>query len=180
MLAKNPDLLDMGGTPPGDAALILKQARELGFTGLIMAPTIGGSWPLMIEIAGAESAEGLIFNGSDYASPVLPQGARDLFEDFIRRFDPEGGVMGYVTELGYVAASFLVQGALAADSIDTDDIVAAIDADGYTFERFGFTGVEPVGQETFGIRHQVPLVLAYSEIQDGQMVMLDADLLSPP
>src|SRR5258705_10850754 len=57
ILALKPDLLDVAAAPAGEAGLILKQARELGFKGA-KGWTAGGNPVPMISVAGKEAAEG--------------------------------------------------------------------------------------------------------------------------
>src|SRR5258705_12599409 len=58
ILALKPDLLDVAAAPAGEAGLILKQARELGFKGA-KGWTAGGNPGPMISGAGKEAAEGV-------------------------------------------------------------------------------------------------------------------------
>ncbi|MFW8566284.1 ABC transporter substrate-binding protein [Orrella sp. 11846] len=58
MLRDKPDLIELGVTPPGSAALFVRQAREMGFKGLIFMS--GGSGPDHVIKTAGEDAEGLI------------------------------------------------------------------------------------------------------------------------
>ena len=59
IIAEKPDVIDLGTTPPATAGLMLRQARELGYTGLFIKT--GGAAPHeMVKVAGKKAAEGLV------------------------------------------------------------------------------------------------------------------------
>src|SRR5438093_1442266 len=75
MLATQPDMLDVAAAPAGEAGLILKQARELGFKGA-KGWTAGTNPFTIIGVAGKDAAEGVwsptnINVKSDFVSPTV-------------------------------------------------------------------------------------------------------------
>src|SRR5229473_3435057 len=75
ILAAKPDMLDVAAAPPGEAGLILKQARELGFKGP-KGWTAGINPFTIISVAGPEAAEGVwspanINVKGDHVSPAV-------------------------------------------------------------------------------------------------------------
>lgn len=55
----NPEIIELGGTSPATAGLIVRQARELGYEGLFSK--MGGAGPYdIVNAAGVEAAEGII------------------------------------------------------------------------------------------------------------------------
>jgi branched-chain amino acid transport system substrate-binding protein len=68
MLLKKPDALLLHSIPPGDTSLLLQQARQMGFKGLIVSPSLYDT-KLLIEKAGAEAVEGFIFQSPDFTGP---------------------------------------------------------------------------------------------------------------
>jgi branched-chain amino acid transport system substrate-binding protein len=58
-LALHPDVIDLGSSPPTTAALIVRQAREMGYKGRFVQ-TGGAGWEQIVEGAGKEAAEGLV------------------------------------------------------------------------------------------------------------------------
>jgi branched-chain amino acid transport system substrate-binding protein len=59
ILALKPDLIDLGSTPPATAGLMLRQARELGYKGLVMKT--GGAGPKdIVAGAGKAASEGMV------------------------------------------------------------------------------------------------------------------------
>ena len=64
LILQNPDVIDFTGAPPGDQALIVKQARELGYKGKTFSATTMDP-PEFCKIAGTQNAEGHISNTHD-------------------------------------------------------------------------------------------------------------------
>jgi len=69
VLASKPEVMDISGCSPDEAGLIVKQARMQGYTGLFVG--IGQNLPVIVEIAGAENAEGF-FAGQEMVAPYPP------------------------------------------------------------------------------------------------------------
>ena len=59
VIAQKPELIDLGSTSPATAGLIVRQARELGYKGLLVK-TSGPSIKDIVASAGNEAAEGMI------------------------------------------------------------------------------------------------------------------------
>jgi branched-chain amino acid transport system substrate-binding protein len=59
IMGMKPDLIDLGSTSPATAALIVRQARELGYKGLLVKSS-GPSVQAIVEGAGKEASEGMI------------------------------------------------------------------------------------------------------------------------
>ena len=59
VLATDPDIIDLGATPPATAALLIREAREYGYKGLFF---VSGStaWKEIVDGAGAAAAEGVL------------------------------------------------------------------------------------------------------------------------
>jgi branched-chain amino acid transport system substrate-binding protein len=125
IVAHNPDLISTGATGPGISALIIKQARELGFTGKFVSPT-GSDAPTILEVAGAEAAEGLIFSGT---SNYLPIGYTDTMtkvcEAYIAKYDQQDPWYGeYWNNIHLIK-----DGIIAAGGPDTAKIVEIWNSD---------------------------------------------------
>lgn len=59
ILARKPDVIELGVSPPASAAMIVRQARDLGYEGIFFMS--GGSGPdQVIKSAGNKATEGLI------------------------------------------------------------------------------------------------------------------------
>src|SRR5919201_1216964 len=93
MLAQKPDMLDVAAAPPGEAALLVKQARELGFKGA-KGWTAGTNPFNLIEVAGKEAAEGIwspvnINVKSDFVNPAV----RKFGDEYEKRYGEVAGVI---------------------------------------------------------------------------------------
>src|SRR3546814_20908419 len=67
MAARGIDAIEQGGNSPTAAGLIVKQAREIGFTGKIIR-TGGPATQEIINVASAEAAEGMFVH-----TPINPE-----------------------------------------------------------------------------------------------------------
>lgn len=67
IISLNPDIIDIGSSPPATAGLIVRQARELGFKGQFVK-TAGPGENEIVAAAGNEASEGLI--GLLFADPA--------------------------------------------------------------------------------------------------------------
>jgi branched-chain amino acid transport system substrate-binding protein len=59
VLALKPDVIDLGGTAPATAAVIVRQAREFGYKGTFFIPG-SSAWREVLDGAGPAAAEGVI------------------------------------------------------------------------------------------------------------------------
>ena len=82
ILAKKPDLIDLGGSTPGDAATIFKQLYELGYKGE-KAWTSGTNPSQILELCGREAAEGIWFT---YGQDVEGANATPQTRAFAKRY----------------------------------------------------------------------------------------------
>lgn len=124
LLAQNPDALETGWSGPGDQALIMKQARELGFTGWfltwayvpveLLEPMVGLDY--MYNMATAMP----VFT-SEYYSPQM----RDLNRRYMEEgwSQPGEASMPDVVVHGYSSVTMIVAGIEEAGTIDTDEVL---------------------------------------------------------
>jgi branched-chain amino acid transport system substrate-binding protein len=176
IVAKNPDALNMESSQPGNMALIIKQARELGYKGIIFAPN--GVLPeFLIPITGVEAAEGFLNNQADYTDPVWPEESRALYQDYVTRY-PDLSM--YTTTLAaFVSVNVYVKGIQQAGTTDTEAVAAAFDDPNFTFDFFG-NEVKFGGRETFGVNRVFPFPNAFSVITNGELVQLDLAWVEVP
>src|SRR3546814_12759817 len=59
LMAQGVDAIDLDGNAPATAGLIVKQARELGFKGLIIRSG-GPATPEIIKVAGKQATAGMV------------------------------------------------------------------------------------------------------------------------
>jgi len=176
VIAKNPDCIDLSGSSPGDQALMVKQARELGYEGRMWAST---QCPieLLLETAGAEAAEGYASQEINFESPVAPEGMRDLFREYCQRYNETH--MNWVVWLGYGTVMMFAQAMEEAESTDPEAVMQVLDDPDWKFEFWGFES-QLGGLETTGIRRNVANYQFYSEVIDGKLVTKDVDFVVIP
>src|SRR5256712_148135 len=164
MLAAKPDMLDVAAAPPGEAGLILKQARELGFKGP-KGWTAGVNPVTLVGIAGKEAAEGVwspanINVKSDFVSATV----RRFGEEYEKRYKE---VPGVIAVANYAAFDVFTKAMQDARSLDTDKVLAALTQKPFdtVWGRLGLGG-----KETYGIDRQILYPVVISEIRDGKVV----------
>jgi len=169
-LAENPDAIGFENSAPGDIALLIKQARELGYTGLLFAAN--SVLPeFLVETAGVESAEGFLNNWPDYTTDFYPETTQALAEDYLRRYP---GVPMYTTSLmSFVTVNFFVRGMEVAGTTDSEAVQAVFDDPNFTFEFFGFPDAKLGGIETYGRPSCFPYAQAISTFENGGIRQLN-------
>jgi branched-chain amino acid transport system substrate-binding protein len=166
ILALKPDLLDVAAAPAGEAGLILKQARELGFKGA-KGWTAGVNPVPMISVAGKEAAEGVWTPANiDVTSEFVSPAVRKFGEAFVARYKEAPGAIAIAN---YAAFDVITQAMVEAGSLDTDKVLAALTG------RPHQTIWGPVvigGKDTYGIDRQFLYPVVIAEIRDGKLVDL--------
>ena len=168
VVAKNPDVIDFAGGNKGDIDLMVKQVRELGYTGLL-AGGAHGDPQSTIDIAGAAAAEGFMVNDPDYSSDLYPESTHEIYREFQQRFP--GQPVALTNYLGYGTVMLYVQAIEKAGSIDPDMVRTVLDDPTFRFEWFGNPGKSMGGLETFRILRQVQDEVGFSEVVNGKKVM---------
>jgi branched-chain amino acid transport system substrate-binding protein len=169
VVAKNPDVIDFSGGMKGDMDLMVKQARELGYKGILAGPAHGDPQST-IDIAGAAFAEGFLTNDPDYASDLYPESVRNLYAEFKQRYP--GEPMPLTVYIAYGVIMIYVQAMEKAGSIDPDKVKAVIDDPNWTWEWFGTPGRSFGGVQTIGIRRAAQDEVALSDVINGKKVMI--------
>lgn len=121
-LSKQPDAIYSPGYF-GDAALLAKQARELGFQGYLLG---GDAWeaPELIQIGGS-SAEGLIFSTHYHPDAALSPASAQFVKDFEAKYGERPSAFA---ALGYDAYMLVIDSIKRANSFNPEDIREAMAA----------------------------------------------------
>ncbi|MBI5605094.1 MAG: ABC transporter substrate-binding protein [Deltaproteobacteria bacterium] len=164
LILQNPDVIDFTGAPPGDQALIVKQARELGFKGKTFAATTIDP-PEFCKIAGTQNAEGHISNTHDLLGAFNTEAQKKYVEDYLAQF---GKPFDPVTPKYTLYLEILAQAIEKAGSLDTTKVKEILDKTEewnsiYGKARFG-------GKEYYGIKHQIVTPVYISELINGKLV----------
>ena len=176
LVAKKPDAINMESAAPGYLALQIKQARELGYQGIMMAPN-GTTPEQLIPVTGVQAAEGFLNNQADYDDPAWPEATKALNQDFKRRY-PHSSIYT-LTISGFATVNLYVQGMQAAGTTDPAKVKTVFDDPNFTFDFFGFEE-KLGGHETYGLARWYAFPNALSVFTNGQLKQLDFDLVEVP
>lgn len=167
ILPLEPDFIGMGMIAPGYHALLIKQGREMGYEGPFLAPQ-GSDTAIMLDIAGAEAAEGLIAVGTaDYIGLATTPLMKDVGERYLERYGTQDAwSLEYYNDILYIKA-----GMEAANSVDPTEVVKALRTPGFTMPSV-YGDVSWVGEEFWGINSIASCPLPYTQIQNGVEVVL--------
>jgi branched-chain amino acid transport system substrate-binding protein len=155
-LKSNPDYLHTG-LPPGSVALVVKQARELGYKGKIGYPvSMPGNLKKWQEIAGLEASMGFI------AMMVSPEESSPLGVESDKYFAKHCPNFKS-TDLAYTMGPHILLTAIEkAQSFDPDKILQVLRT--AEFHSFMKTPVKAGGEKTFGIKNHITIPIPYSVI----------------
>jgi branched-chain amino acid transport system substrate-binding protein len=171
MLAQKPDAISTGITPPGDAALILKEAYTQGFRGLKEGPSFSEVGPA-VAIGGAEAVEGLITSiAIDFESPLMPKGMRDLASSYRAKYRD---FMPTTAREVIVALEMLQKAWEKAGTVEVDATVAQLEKQGKIETTFGPVALG--GKDLYGINRQVFYPAYISTVKNGKLVMTETFL----
>jgi branched-chain amino acid transport system substrate-binding protein len=158
MLAQNVDLLDLNSNAPGEAGLLLKQARQVGYKKMIWQ--VGGpSVDEIISIAGPLANGFLSYDVFDFNDPS----AKAFVETYRAKWS---GVVNAQTPGWYNATKILFKAVQEAGTLDTDKVRDSLmKIEGYDAGIYG-----PVtwgGKSDYGVAHQLLNKFWISEVKDG-------------
>ncbi len=167
MMAQNPDILELNGSTPGDCGLIVKQARQMGFKGLVVK-TGGPVTEELVRIAGKEAVEGsIVYVPFDPKEPKM--------EAFLKRYEAKYNArMNFFLPSFYDATRLLLQAIERAGTVeDTEKIVIAMEEVDFSKWKEGLIGpIGWTGQKSYGVNHQVVQAVCVGKIVDGKEVVI--------
>jgi len=160
MMAQNIDILDLDSNAPADAGLLLKQVRQLGFTGKVVQ--IGGpSLEENVAVAGP-LAEGFIsFNFFDADNPA----GKKFSETYQAKY---GGPMNTWCPVMYNGVRILMEAMKRSGSVDVDKVREEL-AKMTDYDTI-FGKVKWGGKQAYGIDHQLMIDFVIQEVKDGKAV----------
>lgn len=165
VIAKKPDLIDTGYTDPTSQALILKQARELGYKGKIHLAW-GPNPKQILEIAGP-LAEG-VFLGTAVPEPQTEL-QKDLYKRFLKQYPANEWNPNYYSNYGLLFG--LTKAIEKAQSLDPNKVAGALE--NLTWE--GSFGPNTFGgTKLYGIKRQILFPTNLCEIKQGKLIWLMA------
>ncbi|HOP48023.1 MAG TPA: ABC transporter substrate-binding protein [Desulfobacteraceae bacterium] len=163
------DAIDMPGIASEHEGLIAKQARELGFKGMLLGN--GMSPKVVADIAGKD-AEGYIVRqgvpfGSKFATP-----AEEAWNNKYKKERNLKGDMSFLALSAYDAVWMLVKAMEVAGTVDDTKKVAEV-MENLEYE-LPLAGVKTryQGQETYGIKRQLSRPIYFQQYKDGKWVVV--------
>jgi branched-chain amino acid transport system substrate-binding protein len=168
ILAKKPDIIDLGATGGGsDSALIIKQARELGYDGLMVC-AVGLQGKAVLQVAGPQAMEGIIETGISLDDPAVSAKYLKFAKAYKERF-PKLPFIDLTSET-YDSVYYFIRFLDGQKTLDTSvlkDRYAEYTWDGI----FGKTYYG--GLKTYGIKRQVVHPAYLSMWKNGKPVIVE-------
>jgi branched-chain amino acid transport system substrate-binding protein len=172
-----PDFISLNGSAGGYCALIIKQARELGFKGRFIHAGIF-VYDEVGPIAGWENIEGLLTSSISPEGPLCPQGIKDVYALWMEKYKSD---VGFSMAFLYNHANILLWGIEKANSLDSEKVKEGI-------ENLGeFNVIQGKahwgGKEVYGINHQIFHPHMISEVKDRKLVAVGMEMpweIPPP
>ncbi len=165
---KNPDLIYSCGSPPGDVALMVKQAREMGIKCMIMGHAGSVEDPeKFVSIAGKKNAEDYYY-GTDFNFTSKEPRPAQFIEKYVKKYNRP--CYGYVDPCFYDATLALTYAMEKVGSLDTEKIREKLKG---MAEFEGVMGpFKFTGKEDYGIDQQRMTTCFIGHIKDGKQVIL--------
>jgi branched-chain amino acid transport system substrate-binding protein len=164
-----PDLLVLSGVAPGNAPLLIRAARELGYTGLISTETAQDA--KVIEEGAGDLANGFISVGG----ASTPEIRSKAMEEFIDRYTKKFGEYNDESNTKVYALDYILE-TLKANPKAIDNV----EEFKKTMDTFsapnpfmkGDNKLKYVGMTSFGQKRQVAVPMVVNEYKDGKFTTL--------
>lgn len=163
MLARGIDAIELDGNSPTTAGLIVKQAREIGFTGKIVR-TGGPATQEIVNVAGANAAKGMFVHTP--MNPDLPA-TKEYMTKYAAKYSH---AMNGFSPAFYDGTNILFEAMRKAGTVtDTDAIRQEME------KISGFEGAlgksSWTGKDMYGSNHQLDAPFYVAEVVDGKEVI---------
>lgn len=163
MLARGIDAIELDGNSPTTAGLIVKQAREIGFTGKIVR-TGGPATQEIVNVAGANAAKGMFVHTP--MNPDLPA-TKAYMTKYAAKYSH---AMNGFSPAFYDGTKILFEAMRKAGTVtDTDAIRKEME------NISGFEGAlgksSWTGKDMYGSNHQLDAPFYVAEVVDGKEVI---------
>jgi branched-chain amino acid transport system substrate-binding protein len=164
LLASNPEVIDTITSPSQDAGLIMKTARQRGYTGKFMKT--GGTSPAdILAVAGPEATEGLFFGqAGDLSDPEV----KAYIEEFQKLTDVPFDSLSIDLHDGFMMGLDALK---KAGTLDSDKWVEAMESmEPYEGPLKG--ELTWGGEKTYGAERQMLGKLWIYEVQNGEPTVI--------
>ncbi|MFA5663208.1 ABC transporter substrate-binding protein [Castellaniella sp.] len=163
MFAKGIDGIELDGNSPSTAGLIVKQARELGFTGTIVR-TGGPATADIVNVAGKDATEGMLVH-----TPLNPglESTKAYMDKYQAKY--QSAMNGFSPSF-YDGTNMLFEAMKRAGTVtDTDKI--SREMENLTNFEGALGTLNWTGQEDYGINRQLAVPFYVAEVVDGTEVI---------
>ncbi|MCB2141077.1 ABC transporter substrate-binding protein [bacterium] len=172
IIAKNPDIIDLSGSPSGDGGLILKQLYEMGYKGK-RSWVAGFHLSRFIKISGEEAAEGVLLGfGADlegkYATPEM----REVAKRYKEKFKEPLSIIGASNYVGMKVVAAAIE---KAGTIDTDKVVKVMET---TKFDTAWGPLKLSGKKIYGIDHNFIYPVILTQVKNGESIDIASVQLS--
>lgn len=170
VISGEPELIVLSGVSPGDAPLILKAARQLGYEGLVSTET-SQDISILNEVAG-EYANGFVFVGGASTPEIQSDEMKkfiDVYVDVAGEWNDEAGTKVYA--LPMIVYTLQKAGAAAIEDVELfkKTIPEVVVKNPYLKEE---KTLKYVGAAYFGQPHQIGVPMVVNIVQDGKLETL--------
>lgn len=165
VIGMKPEIIDLGSTSPSTAGLMIRQARELGYKGLIVKT--GGAGPRdIVSAAGKEASEGVV--SILYADPANV-GYRRIAEAYRKSLgqDPNEILVAY-----YDATNVLLRAIQQAGDVSDTTKVAAAFPKALPMKSVQDETLSLGGKANTGVDHQIMSTMYIGVIRNGEPVVV--------
>jgi len=172
ILPLKPDFLSFAGTPPNVTALVIKQARELGYKGEFIhsshcSPGVVG------PIAGWDNIEGMLTGNFTFEGEKVPPAVKKIYNDWITKYGQENAAGFPDGVVQYPLIDILCRGIEKANTLEPDKVVAAIENLGQMDTVFG--KARWGGMKTYNNNHQLLVPIWISQVQNKKLILLSLE-----
>ncbi|MER9669580.1 ABC transporter substrate-binding protein [Mesorhizobium sp. M0203] len=169
IVLQKPDLLVLSGVAPGNAPLLIRAARELGYEGLISTETAQDA--KVLEEGAGELANGFISVGG----ASTPEIASDTMKEFVDRYTKMFGEYNDESNTKVYALEYIIE-TLKANPAAIDNV----EEFKKTIDTFsapnpylkGDAKLTYVGMTSFGQKRQLSVPMVVTEYRDGKFETL--------
>ncbi len=169
VLRTKPDLLVLSGVNPGNAPLLIRSARELGYTGLISTETAQDA--KVLQEGAGELANGFISVGGASTPEIRSKAMEEFIDRYIKMFgeyNDESNTKVYALE--YIIETLKANPKAIDDVNEFKKTMDAFSAPNPYMK--GDAVLKYVGMTSFGQKRQVSVPMVVNEYRDGKFITL--------
>lgn len=165
VLAKDPDLIDMGVITTGEGAVILNELYAQGYNGEIMFQSAQPPETL-IMLCGTDVVEGVLTWAGDPESTLVTQGYKDFYNEYVTQYGE--APMMIAAGSAYDAVYTFKKAIETADTLDTTEVRDTMADMQWDTKLYGPTTWG--GADLFGIKRQIMTPVLFAQFQGGKLV----------